>query len=243
MKYIYKQTGVILILCILAATGKSQEPQSFHRNFIGISVTELFFSDFRLNYERRLTPSHGIKVELAYKPVRKNFTDATNIDLGQDATGWCYRNTDRCYYAAIGYRYYFNPNKTIYISPEMFYKNMSADKVVYSYGLGGDGAMLTNVYEIRSMNANIGGFNLLIGKRMRIKFSESFHMGFDAFTGLSMRFKDIHTTIYGSTTITHYHDEAPIPWPVPITDNPLETKTNQTQVFAQLGICFFTSWK
>lgn len=234
-----RQILVLLFLCILAAEIKSQEPKIEHKNFIGVGLTQLLFVDFRISYERRITPSHGIIFQLSYKPAFAEFTDATSISLGQDVTGWCYRNTARWYFGSIGYKYYFNPNKTIYLSPEVFYKKMSADKIIYSYGNGGT----ANTYEVRSMDTDLIGMNLLIGKKLRFKFSTSFNMGLDIFTGLTVRYKNIFTTTYGSVTAVHYHDETPRPNPIPITDTPLEVNKNLGQVFVQFGIILFTSWK
>jgi len=239
MKNTSKKILLFLLLCILATNTKSQEQQIDHKNFVGVGITELIFVDFRISYERRITPSHGIIVQLSYKPAFTEFTDATSISLGQDVTGWCYRNTARWYYGSIGYRYYFNTKKTIYLSPEVFYKNMSADKIIYSYGNGGT----ANTYEVRSMNTDLIGMNLLIGKKIRFKFSKSFNMGLDIFTGLTIRYKNIFTTTYGSVTSQHGHDESPRPNPIPITDTPLEVTNNLGQVFVQFGIILFTSWK
>ncbi|MCX6285641.1 MAG: hypothetical protein NTY96_00825 [Bacteroidetes bacterium] len=72
---------------------------------------------------------------------------------------------------------------------------MWADKIVYTFGLGGGGT-LTNQYEISSMNAGITGLNLLLGKKLRIKFSAGFNMGLDIYTGLTFRYKMLNTTIY-----------------------------------------------
>jgi hypothetical protein len=237
-----KSDKIILILvffCILAIETKSQESQIDHKNFIGVGLTQIIFLDFRISYERRITPSHGIIVQVSYKPALAEFTDATSISLGQDVTGWCYRNTARWYYGSIGYRYYFNTKKTMYLSPEIFYKNMSADKIIYSYGNGGT----ANTYEVRSMNTDLLGMNLLIGKKLRIKFSDSFNMGFDIFTGITIRLKNIFTTTYGSVTSIHSHDETPQPDPIPISDSPLEVKKNLNQIFVQFGIILYTSWK
>ena len=242
MKYLYKIGLMLALLCMIGMGAKSQESQVYHANYIGFSLSELIFTDFRFSYERRISPSHGIKLELAYKPSFTAFTDATNIDLGLTPTAWCYRNTARWYYVALGYRYYFNRNKTIYLSPEIFYKSLSANKIVFSYGVDKNSSDLTNVFEVRSMNANIMGVNLLIGKRMRFKISDNFNLGLDVFTGLTFRLKDMHTTTYGSVTITHEHDSAARPI-IPLTDTPLEDNTTVFQGMAQFGIILYSSWR
>ena len=93
------------------------------------------------------------------------------------------------------------------------------------------------------MNTDMTGMNLLIGKKTRIKFSDNFNMGLDIFTGLTVRFKNIYTTTYGSVTAIHYHDETPRPNPIPITDSPLEENKKLNQLFIQFGIILFASWK
>jgi hypothetical protein len=239
MIIIFKRILILMFLFILALEAKSQAIRIDHKNFIGVNLTQIIFVDFRISYERRITPAHGIIIQLSYKPAFAEFTDATSISLGQDVTAWCYRNTASWYYGSIGYRYYFNHNKTIYLSPEVFYKKMLADKIIYSYGNGGT----SNTYEVRSMDTDLIGINLLIGKRLRIKFSDSFNMGFDIFTGITVRLKNIFTTTYGSVTSNHYHDETPRPDPIPISDSPLEVKQNLNQIFVQFGIILYTSWK
>jgi len=235
-----KHILIILLCIVLASEARSQETQVDHRNFAGVAISQLVLMDFRFSYERRITPSHGVIIQLSYKPVLSNFTDATIINLGPDATGWCYRNTPRWYYGSLGYRYYFNQKKTFYLSPELFYRNMSADQVVYSYG---DGSGERNTFELRSMKADVMGMNFLIGKKIRIMFSDGFNMGFDVFTGLTFRYKTILTTTYGSVSSYHAHDESPRPGPIPVTDSPLEEKTSLPQFSFQFGVILFASWK
>jgi hypothetical protein len=237
-----KNILILLLLCLLGVTAKSQESFIYHRNFVGVSLTELFFTDFRISYERRIDPSGGIKLEFSYRPYSKTFTDATNINLGQNATAWCYGKTARWYYGSIGYRYYHNPKKTSYLSAELFYKLLSADKIVYSYAIS-YGDSQKNTYEVRTMNTNIAGINLLAGKRISIKFSEGYNMGFDIFTGLTMRYKNINTLTYGRAKHSGPHDSLPGTILVPMTDNPLEDKTNLFQVCIQFGVVLFASWK
>jgi hypothetical protein len=239
-----KYLQLILLFSLLWMVAKPQESMVFHRNFIGFSLSELAFVDYRFSYERRITPSHGIRMEVGYKPDFRNYTDATNIDLGQSPTAWCYRNTADWYYLSLGYRYYFDHKKTVYVSPEIFCKFMIADDIVYTYGVGGGGgSTLTNVYQIRSMHSSLAGANLLIGKRMRIRFSENANIGFDMFLGLSVRAKNIHTTIYGSTTISHYHDSSPSVVYIPFADVPVVTNEFPVQLSGQFGIILYVSWK
>lgn len=238
-----KQIATFILLCLSAQLARSQKDQVYHINFIGISLTELPFLDFRVSYERKITPSHGLKLEVSYKPVLSSFTDATNINLGQAPTAWCYRNTARWIYASLGYRYYFGRSKTFYVSPEIFYKTMVADKIVYTYGVGGGGSStLTNVYQLRSMNCDMAGLNILIGKKLRIRFSDGFNLGFDIFSGLTLRSKVIRTTIYGSNQVSYYHDSPPLQVYIPSTDIPLESRENPFQIFVQFGIIIFVSW-
>jgi len=112
--------------------------------------------------------------------------------------------------------------------------------VVYSYG---DGSGERNTYELRSMKADVMGMNFIIGKKIRIMFSDGFNMGFDVFTGLTFRYKTILTTTYGSVSSYHAHDESPRPGPIPITDSPFEEKTNLPQFSFQFGIILFASWR
>jgi hypothetical protein len=121
---------------------------------------------------------------------------------------------------------------------------MSADNIIYSYGVGGSGSStLTNIFEAKSMKASVTGLNLLIGKRIRIKVSEEFHMGFDIFTGFSIRLKSIHTTTYGSVKVYQAHDSSPRPGAIPISENPLLENNNLLQASPQFGINLFFSWK
>ena len=145
---------LILGLFLLVISMFSQEPKTIHKNYVGLSITELLFVDFRVSYERKINATHGIKFDVGYKPDFRYFTDATKINLGQEPTAWCYRNTATWYYISIGYRYYFNRKKTIYASPELFYKILQADQIVYTWGIGG-GTMLTNQYEVRSMRTDM----------------------------------------------------------------------------------------
>jgi len=232
----------LLILCFLVVPLKAQDSITHHKNFVGISLSQLPFVDFRISYERRFTPTHGIRIEVGYKPAFRNFTDATNIDLGQNPTGWCYRNTAQWFYASVGYRYYFNRLKTIYFSPEVFFKTMEADDIVYMWGIY-HGGSITNGFEIRSMNTKLWGINLLIGKKLRFKFSKGFNMGLDIFTGVSMRLKNIHTTIFGSTERTYGHDEFPVIVNIPYYETPEELDTHPFQVSPQFGIVLYVSWK
>jgi hypothetical protein len=220
----------------------AEESQVFHKNFIGITLTELPFVDFRISYERRITPTHGIIFSSGYKLAFKGYTDATQVDLGQTPTAWCYRNTATWLYFAVGYRYYFNKNKTIYFSPELFYKYMWADTIVYTFGVGPNGNTLTNQYEVRSMETNLTGLNLLIGKKVRIRFSEGFNMGLDVYSGLTVRYKLINTTIFGSKTASRYHDEGVTTISIPISENPAIINENFFQFSVQFGINLFFSW-
>jgi len=112
-----------IVLLMLSLQSKPQDTLGFNRNFIGLTATELLFVDFRISYERKINPSTGIKLEIGYKPDLTNFTDATKIDLGHQPTAWCYRNTAHWYYIAVAYKYYFNRDKTLYLSPEFFYND------------------------------------------------------------------------------------------------------------------------
>lgn len=240
----WKRLLFVIILCLVVTESKSQEVNNDHRNFLTVSLTQLIYLDFQVSYERRIRPSHGIRLEFSYKPVLSSFTDATIINLGQNATGWCYRYTVEWYYISLGYRYYFNKKKTLYCSPEIFCKTMSTSNIIYSYGEGGgQSTILTNIYEVRSMKANVIGMNFLIGKRFRIRFTEGFHMGFDIFSGLSVRYKSIQTLTYGSVKVVHYHDSAPRPGAIPISENPLTEKKDLFQVSPQFGILLYVSWK
>jgi hypothetical protein len=242
MKYIKIKFMTFLTLCLLVSTAMAQDEGTFHRNFIGATLTQLPFGDYRFSYERRIAPSHGFKVELGYKPAYKSFTDATNIDLGQDATGWCYRNTADWYYISLGYRNYFNKKKTFYLSPELFYKIMTADMIVYSWGMV-NSDYSRNAFELRSMHTDCIGLNLLIGKRARIRFSKGFNMGLDIYSGLTLRTKMIHTTTYGHVEIGHYHDEGVGYVSIPVSDHPTISDTQITQVMLQFGIVLYASWK
>ena len=226
---------------LLFSTASAQDNPVHHRNFIGVSLTEIPCLDIRLSYEFRPAPSHGIKMELGYKPAFKYFTDATNVDLGQNATGWCYRNTANWYYFSLGYRYYFNKKKTAYLSPEVFYKLMTADMIVYSWGLV-NSDYSRNAFEVRSMHTDCIGVNLLVGKRARIRFSEGFNMGVDMFTGVTLRFKDVSTRIYGHTEVGHYHDSGVGTVYIPVSDNPVIKDEHLIQPMVQAGVILYGSW-
>lgn len=219
-----------------------QEKRAFHQNYIEISLSELAFVDIRISYEHKLAPDHGIIFTLGYKPAFTSYADATQINLGQAPTAWCYRNAATWLYIAAGYRYYLNTKKTFYASPELFYKYMWADKIFYSFGVGPQGNTLTNQYEIRSMRAGITGINLLIGKKVRIKFSQGFNMGLDIFAGLTLRYKLLATTIYGSKTVSYYHDESVGVMSIPLSENPDLSNQALFQLSVQGGINLFFSW-
>jgi len=222
--------------------GKGKGSREYHKNFVALTLTELPFVDFRVSYERRVAPSHGFTLAAGYKLAFRGYADATEIDLGQNPTAWCYRNTATWLYVAAGYRYYFNKSKTLYFSPELFYKYMWADKIVYTFGVNPGGNTLTNQYEIRTMDASLKGLNLLVGKRLRLRFSEGFNVGLDAYTGITLRYKVLHTTIFGSKTASREHDEGIMTISVPISENPLRVNENVFQVSVQFGINLFFSW-
>ncbi|MCX6251353.1 MAG: hypothetical protein NTX61_11450 [Bacteroidetes bacterium] len=241
MKKIYIKITALLICYLIVSSVIAQDERYYHRNFIGGNLSEIPFLDYRLSYEYRLTPSHGFKIEMGYKPATRYFTDATIINLGQKTTGWCYRNTANWYYISLGYRYYINKKKTVYISPELFYKLMTADKIVYSWGIINSETSL-NAFDLRSMTTDCIGTNLLIGKRATIRFCKGFHMGFDFFTGLSIRAKLIHTTTYGHIEVSHYHDEGVGIVSIPESDNPDHGTTTFVQGMLQFGVIMFFSW-
>jgi hypothetical protein len=229
-------------LILLSVSGKPQDSINIKSNYIGLSITELLFVDFRINYERRINLSNGLKFEIGYKPGFMHFTDATKIDFGQKPTAWCYRNTANWFYISLGYRYYFNHNKTIYFSPELFYKKLDADNIVYTWGINKGSSYLTNQYETRTMSATIFGTNLLIGKRFAFNRGNS-NFGFDMFCGLSLRSKKTNTTIFGRTTVTYEHDSPPSTVTIPSYDKPIEIVENIVQPSFQFGIILFGSWK
>lgn len=233
---------LILSIFLFNTSVYSQESKSIHKNYIGLSLTEQLFVDFRVSYERKINDSQGIIIAVGYKPAFTYYTDATQINLGQEPTAWCYRNTANWYYFSIGYRYYFNKKKTIYASPELFYKILQANQVVYTWGIG-NGTMLTNQYEVRSMRTDMIGANLLVGKKFKLTHNEGFQLGFDIFCGLSLRSKFINTTIYGTTTDKYYHDSPPRQVNIPVTNEPIEIAENPFQPSFQFGIVLYGTWK
>ena len=228
-------------LLVLSLKSKPQDTLVLNRNFIGLTATELLFVDFRLSYERKINPTTGIKLEIGYKPDFTNFTDATKIDLGHQPTAWCYRNTAHWYYISVAYKYYFNRDKTLYLSSEFFYKTLNADHIVYTWGISEGGSSLTNQYETRSMSANMLGINLLVGKRFAFTH-RNFAYGFDLYAGFSLRSKRVHTTIYGRTTATYGHDSPPRQVVIPSFDKPIETTDHFIQPSLQFGVVLFGGW-
>ena len=57
---------------------------------------------------------------------------------------------------------------------------MIANKIVYTWGLE-NSTSLTNQYEVRNMETEIFGGNILIRKRFNLLVAENFNMGFDIF--------------------------------------------------------------
>jgi hypothetical protein len=233
---------VLSISGLTALSARAQENPVIHKNFVGFSLTELPFLDFRFTFERRLTPSNALTFSAGFKPAYKSYADATQVNLGQNTTAWCYRNTANWLYFSAGYRYYFDHRKTIYTSAEIFYKYLWANNIVYSFGLQNDD-IIRNQYELRSMSTNLTGLNLLIGKRVTIRFSECVHMGLDIYAGLSLRCKFINTTIYSSYIATHYHDEGIEVVSLPLSEYPAVTNQTMIQGSPQFGINLFFSWK
>jgi hypothetical protein len=201
----------------------------------------LAFVDIRISYEREITPSHGIIFSLGYKPGFKHFTDATYIDLGQNSTAWCYGYTATSVYASLGYRYYFKPNKKYYISPELFWRNLKAYDITYSYGIG-SGTKLRQAYEIQSMKTKVRGLNLLIGKKFIKKSQHRFSYGLDINVGVSMRIKSKATTIYGATTAYYYHDSPPRQVTIPRYGSPFNEESLIFQFSPQVCIRFLLAW-
>jgi hypothetical protein len=250
MKLRNRQIGVTgSLLCIMLAMNaqnelRAQDSQAFHRNSIGITLTQLPFADIRISYEHRFLPSHALIVSGGYKIAYRSFTDATQIDLGQNPTAWCYRNTASWQYLSAGYRYYFNKSKTAYLSPELFYKQMQADRVVYTFGVGDSGgSTLKNQYDIRSMKARMVGLNLLIGKKLIMISDEKLKMGVEIYTGLTLRYKVVNTIIYGSETISRGHDENVDLVTLPLSENPEHLNEYLFQVSGQAGLILFFSWQ
>jgi hypothetical protein len=240
MKKIYITTICVVCLIPMSKNLMAQKDFVYHKNFVGVTLTELVFTDIRINVEHRIQPEHGVKIDLGYKPAYKSYTDATNIDLGLKPTQWCYRNTAQWIYVGVGYRFYFGHKKLVYVSPELFYKSGSADEIAFTYGLV-NSSTITNDYSIRSMRANITGMNFLIGKRMRIEYNDQVQLGFDMYLGVSMRYRNVHETIFGSTVASYYHDSSPnigIPFDI----IPTEVYTNSWDLSAQFGIVFYGSW-
>jgi len=234
---------LLLSMFFFVIQAHSQNSKTAHKNYVGISLTEQLFVDFRVSYERKINDSQGIIIALGYKPAFRYYTDATNINLGQAPTAWCYRNTANWYYVSLGYRYYFNKKKTIYASPELFYKVLQANnQIVYTWGIG-NGTMLTNQYEVRAMRTNMIGANLLLGKKFILTHNDGFQLGFDIFCGLSLRSKFINTTIYGTATDTYYHDSPPRQVNIPVTNEPVEITENPFQPSFQFGVLLYGSWK
>ncbi len=234
---------MIVLGCILMASSlKAQDDNQYHRNFVGITLSELPFQDYRLSFEHRISADYGFRIELGYKPATRYFTDATIIDLGLNATGWCYRNTANWYYISLGYRYYTNKKKTLYLSPELFYKRMTADHIIFSWGLQNSETSI-NAFELQSMTMNCIGLNLLVGKHVRIRFCKAFHAGFDIFTGVSLREKFIHTINYGYIEIHHNHDDGVGTVSIPESDNPVKENTELFMPMLQFGVVFYCSWR
>jgi hypothetical protein len=235
--------GMILVGSLAFSTVMAQETVSWHRNYMGITVSELPFLDFRLSYEYRFSEIHSLKIELGYKILTKYFTNATAIDLGLDGTGWCYRNTANWYYISLGYKYYFARKKTFYLSPEVFYKYMTTGGLMmYSWGIENDGDLI-NGFEIRSMTAHVAGFNMLIGKKIRFRSSKRFNMGFDIFTGITGRVKIMQTKIYGHLEAEHSHDSDAGTISIPVSDDPTINNDTMFQFMAQFGIIFYGAWR
>lgn len=232
---------LLLAVKTLTMTAQEQEKPQYQKNYLGISVTELAFVDIRLSYERRINDSHGLRFEMGYKPAFRDFTDATIINFGQKPTAWCYRNTARWYYFSVGYRYYFNRSKTIYLYPEVFYKDLEANEIVYTWGLE-NSTQITNQYELRSMTTNMFGGNLLIGKKFNLLIHKITSIGIDIFAGFSFRSKAIKTTTYGSTKVSHYHDSPPRNVIIPLRDEPEITNDNLFQASLKFGIILFCAF-
>jgi hypothetical protein len=243
MKRIGIKTGLLIFLYLLSATGMAQEKEIFDKNYAGLTITQLPFLDYRISYERRITPKRGIKMEIGYKPAFKYFTDATIINLGHNATGWAYRNTADWYYVSLGYRYYFNAKRTIYFSPEVFYKLMKADNIIYSYGGINHSEWFTNYFELRSMHTDCFGLNGLVGTSVMARSSKLFILHIDTFTGLSLRYKSSSTTIYGHTEVGHYYDSSVGTVYIPISDEPQKIEKRFVQLMLQFGMVLFISWK
>jgi hypothetical protein len=234
---------VILAGWLASSSIMAQEVASWHRNYLGITVSELPFVDFRLSYEYRLSETHSFKAEVGYKPATQTFTDATNINLGLDATGWCYRNTADWYYASLGYKYYFARKKRFYLSPEVFYKYMTTNGLMmFSWGIE-NGGELVNGFEVRSMTVNVAGFNLLIGKKIPINISKGFNLGLDIFTGFTGRLKIMQTKIYGHVEKTHEHDSGVGVISIPVSEDPTIDNRTYFQGMVQFGIILYGSWK
>ncbi len=235
--------GIIFIFCLNSNKANSQDTVKFNKNYIGISVSQLLFNDYHLFYERKISFNNAFKIELGYKPQIAQITNKEQIfPYNPINAAWCYGGTAKSYYFLIGYRYFFNKNQLFYLSPELFYKRLEANKIVYIFGLNNNNTN-TTTFDIRSMQSDILGVNLLIGKKINITKNEKSNLGLNIFTGFSIRYKKLQTSIYGRTRIMHYFDESIDYSSITVSDTPYKTNDVYFQFSLQLGIEMYFSFK
>jgi hypothetical protein len=243
MKRSRKLFWIIILFCLIGIKGSSQDSVKYNKNYIGIGISQLLFNDYHLFYERRIYPKHSLKIEIGYKPQEKQIsTNQKIINLDPKYIEWSYGNTVKSYYLSFEYRYYFNKNQTFYLSPELFYRRYENDKIVFIYGENRSNENLTT-FDIRSINCDIGGLNLLAGKEIKITNSDKSNLGLNIFTGISFRYKELQTSIFGRTQIMHYFDESIDYTAITVSDSPIKTNEIFYQLFLQLGVELYFSCK
>lgn len=232
-----KAKGFILIFFLLSLSLTAQKENIFHRNLIGLNITELPFVDFRFSYERRLSVKNAIKVEAGFKPSWKLVRDMQQFEPSESATAWLYGNTAQWYFLGTGYKFFFGKSKRAFLSADLFYKLIHSGKIVYIVSHSSSSIN----YSVRQVNANVFSFSLCLGKRVELESEENTTIGFDFFAGIGFRYKYVRETVYGRAISTSGFD-SPHTIAIPLSGPSIDYLNRYLQPSILFGVVFFIGW-
>jgi hypothetical protein len=233
-----KQTLWIILAFFLVVSGRPQGVPVYKKNSAGILLSELPFLDIRLNYEHRLALQHGVRLELGYKPAWKRVKEFSDFEVPEKMTGLRYGACASWFYISGGYRFYFGLDKSNFISAELFYKYIWAEKIIYIDAPSSS----YRTHDQRSLSTNMTGLNLLVGKRVELTLKEKTSAGLEFFGGIGGRLKYQEVTIYGEAISYSGWDSPPDAIAIPLTGTPEITRDTYLQPSLLLGISFYFNW-
>ena len=185
-------TGAIffLILLLNSTVIIAQEETRSFKNVFSFNVTRLALKEVRFGYERQLADRHVLRTTLGYEFSNDAESFKTlnitpfNIPLKFAIT--------KGIYVALGYNYYFNSEKNVYVSAEVYYNNRFYDDKYFMFCVGSSS---DSYIDYQSMDLKKSGIKFLIGKKVVLGNSRIL---FDFFAGLGVQYWAQEITIYKS---------------------------------------------